>query len=267
MPVAQINGHNMYYEVHGEGPPAVYIGGWDTFCHGRSHFLARGMTDNYSTVIIDYRGIGDSDDDLSMTPSTELFADDIAALLDHLNMTSVYFVGLVGMGACIGQWVALKRPDLVRCMVNMGCWTWADPMLSDQLQSFGDIHEHAGFSAFQSMVASYSFRPDYYNANREKLMGPGGVWGSLEGRIPAHLRFIQACRGHDIRPHLKDIAAPTLVLHAGQDVITGPRTTMPLEEGLPNSTGVMMEEVAHVVAGKDEKIAFCDILFEFLKKH
>ena len=42
---------------------------------------------------------------------------------------------------------------------------------------------------------------------------------------------------------------------------------MPLEEGLPNSTGVMMEEVAHVVAGKDEKIAYCDILFDFLQKH
>jgi hypothetical protein len=31
MPIAQINGHDMYYEVHGDGPPAVYIGGWDTF--------------------------------------------------------------------------------------------------------------------------------------------------------------------------------------------------------------------------------------------
>ena len=37
MPIAQINGHDMYYEVHGDGPPAVYIGGWDTFCHGRHH--------------------------------------------------------------------------------------------------------------------------------------------------------------------------------------------------------------------------------------
>jgi pimeloyl-ACP methyl ester carboxylesterase len=179
----------------------------------------------------------------------------------------VYFVGLVGMGACIGQWVALKRPDLVRCMVNMGCWTWADPMLADQLRAFGDIHQGAGFAAFQSMVASFSFRPDYYNANRDKLLGPGGVWGILEGRPTAHLRFIEACLGHDIRPHLKDIGAPTLVVHAGQDVITGPRTTLPLEEGLPNGVGVMMEEVAHVVAGKDEKIAFCKILFDFLERH
>ena len=119
MPIAHINGHDMYYEVHGDGPPAVYIGGWDTFCHGRSHYLARGMTDQYSTVIIDYRGLGESTDDYSVPASTQLFADDIIGLLDHLNMKSVYFVGLVGIGACIGQWVAVKRPDLVRCMVNM----------------------------------------------------------------------------------------------------------------------------------------------------
>jgi len=229
--------------------------------------LARGMTDSYQTVIIDYRGIGESTDDLSVTPSTELFADDIAGLLDHLNMKSVYFVGLVGMGACIGQWVALKRPDLVRCMVNMGCWTWADPMLADQLQAFGDLHANAGFAAFQSMVASFSFRPDYYNVNRDKLLGPGGVWGILEGRVDAHLRFIQACKGHDIRPHLGDIVAPTLVIHAGQDIITGPRTTQPLEQGLPHATGVTMDEVAHVVAGKSEKIAFCKLLFDFLDQH
>ena len=41
MPIAHINGHDMYYEVHGDGPPAVYIGGWDTFCHGRHHYLAQ----------------------------------------------------------------------------------------------------------------------------------------------------------------------------------------------------------------------------------
>lgn len=94
-----------------------------------------------------------------------------------------------------------------------------------------------------------------------------GCGGILEGRVDAHLRFIQACKGHDIRPHLGDIVAPTLVIHAGQDIITGPRTTQPLEQGLPHATGVTMDEVAHVVAGKSEKIAFCKLLFDFLDQH
>jgi pimeloyl-ACP methyl ester carboxylesterase len=93
------------------------------------------------------------------------------------------------------------------------------------------------------------------------------VWGALNGRLEAHLRFIEACNGHDIRAHLGDIHCPTLVIHAGQDVITGPRTTLPLEEGLPNVEGVLMPEVAHVVAGREEKIAFCELLFPFLARH
>ena len=42
---------------------------------------------------------------------------------------------------------------------------------------------------------------------------------------------------------------------------------MPLERGIPGAEGAMMEEVAHVVAGKEQKIAFCNILFDFLHRH
>jgi hypothetical protein len=42
---------------------------------------------------------------------------------------------------------------------------------------------------------------------------------------------------------------------------------LPIEEGIPNAEGVMMEDVAHVVAGKEQKIAFCEILFEFLDRN
>ena len=267
MPTARINGHNMYYELHGEGHPVVYIGGWDTFCHGRDKYLARGITDEHQVLIVDYRGIGESDDDLTLPPSTQLYADDMIGLLDHLGWSQVKFVGLVGIGACIGQYVALKRPDLVKCMVNMGCWVHADKALTDQLNALGNMHKFAGFLPFQELVAVWSFRPDYYNEYREKLLGVGGVWGNLNGRLTAHLRFVEACLSHDIRSELPNIQCPTLVIHAGQDQITGPRTTLPLEQGLPNAEGVTMHEVAHVVAGKAEKIAFNEILFPFLMKH
>ena len=267
MPTARINGHNMYYELHGEGHPVVYIGGWDTFCHGRDKYLARGITDEHQVLIVDYRGIGESDDDLTLPPSTQLYADDMIGLLDHLGWSQVKFVGLVGIGACIGQYVALKRPDLVKCMVNMGCWVHADKALTDQLNALGNMHKFAGFLSFQELVAVWSFRPDYYNEYREKLLGVGGVWGNLNGRLTAHLRFVEACLSHDIRSELPNIQCPTLVIHAGQDQITGPRTTLPLEQGLPNAEGVTMHEVAHVVAGKAEKIAFNEILFPFLMKH
>ncbi len=66
---------------------------------------------------------------------------------------------------------------------------------------------------------------------------------------------------------LGQITTPALIVHAGQDLVTSPRTTLPLEHGLANATGVMMEDVAHVVAGKAQKTRFCELLFDFLATH
>jgi pimeloyl-ACP methyl ester carboxylesterase len=109
-----------------------------------------------------------------------------------------------------------------------------------------------------------SFLPDYYNENRDRLLGYDGGWKELNNNFETHRRLVQACIGHDTSDRLHEITAPTLVLHAGQDVITGPRSTEPLERGLPNATGVLMEDVAHVVAGREQKKRFCDILLPFL---
>ena len=267
MPIADINNHRMYYEILGEGEPLVCVGGWGTFCHGGERNLARGMTDRYSVLCIDYRGIGESEDDTSIEPSIGLHADDLIGLMDHLGWSNVRFVGLVGMGACIGQEVALRRPELVRCMVNMGCWVKMDPLLKDQLDMFVTMHRDAGFWEFQKMVCAMSFTPEFYNENRERLLGPQGPWSELNGNLITHERLVAACIAHDTSAQLKDITAPTLVVHAGRDEITGPRTTLPLERGLANATGVMMEDVAHVVAGKEQKTRFGEVLFDFLGRH
>ncbi|MEM7541145.1 MAG: alpha/beta hydrolase [Pseudomonadota bacterium] len=267
MPIAEINHHRMYYEIHGGGPPAVCIGGWGTFCHGGHVHLARGLTDQYSVLCIDYRGIGDSHDDLAVSPTIKLHANDMIGLLDHLGWTSVRFVGLVGMGACVAQEVAIARPDLVRCMVNMGCWIKMDPLLQDQLEMFVTVHREAGFLAFQRLVVMMSFLPEYYNEHRHKLLGYNGGWKELNNNVETHARLVEACIGHDTSARLDQIAAPTLVVHAGRDEVTSPRTTLPLEQGLPNAKGVLMEDVAHVVAGREQKKRFCEILLPFLAQH
>ena len=66
---------------------------------------------------------------------------------------------------------------------------------------------------------------------------------------------------------MDQIRCPTLIIHAGQDLVTSPRTTLPLEHGIPGAEGVLMEEIAHVVAGKQQKIRFCEVLFDFLERH
>ena len=72
MPNAHLNGHSMYYEVHGEGEPAVCSGGWGTYCHGKEWYLPAGLTDRYSVVMFDHRGLGESTDNPEVPASTAL---------------------------------------------------------------------------------------------------------------------------------------------------------------------------------------------------
>jgi pimeloyl-ACP methyl ester carboxylesterase len=267
MPTLPINGHDLYYELHGAGPPAICLGGWGTYCHGGERHLARGLTDHYQVLIIDYRGIGASNDDLSSAPTMALHTADVIELLDRLGWRRVHFIGLVGMGACIAQEVAIQRPDLVRSMVNMGAWARADAFLEDQLALFRDIHRDSGFLTFQRHVCVMSFLPEFYNANRERLLGPQGPWHELNGRYEAHARLVEACLTHDTLGRLGQIRAPSLIIHAGQDLVTGPRTTLPIERGIPHAQAVLLPHVAHVVAGREQKSEFAALLLSFLEQH
>jgi pimeloyl-ACP methyl ester carboxylesterase len=66
---------------------------------------------------------------------------------------------------------------------------------------------------------------------------------------------------------LPGIRVPTLIIHSGQDQVTGPRTTLPLERGIPGAEGILMDDVAHVVAGREQKAAFARLLMGFLERH
>ena len=261
-----LDGRRIHYELHGEGPPALVMGGWGTFCHGGWKGLPRAVVQHHRTLIYDYPGIGDSTDDEAAPATTERYAEDVAALLDHLGWERVQVIGLVGMGACIGQQLALARPELVRSLTMTGTWARPDPIFTDQLEGLRRAHLEAGFDTFQLLVASFSFTPEFYNANRDRLIGPDGSWAALRGREEAHSRLIDACLSHDTVDRLAEIACPCLVVHAGRDVITRPDMTQLLEDGIPDAQGYHWEEIAHVIAGREDRARFDQILTDFLSE-
>jgi 3-oxoadipate enol-lactonase len=267
MPIARINDHDMYYEILGRGDPVLCMGGWGTFCRDNHGHLARGLTDRYQVIVFDYRGIGDSTDDPSLPSTMALHAADAIGLLDHLGLKNVHLVGLVGMGACVCQEIAIRRPDLARSMLNTGAWCEMDDFLRDQLEMFRWLHRDLGFDAFQKAVTLLSFTPEYYNANKSKLLGPTGGWKELDGRFAAHSRLIDACVGFESRSRLGAVRCPTFVLHAALDQVTSPRTTLPIQQAIPGARGETWDDLAHVVAGKEQKIRFANTLFDWLSSH
>jgi 3-oxoadipate enol-lactonase len=269
MPSAQLNNHAMYYELHGppDAPPVLAMGGWGTWCHGDEAQLPRGLTERYRVAIFDHRGIGESSDDPSIPASMKLYAADCAALLDHLGWKQVHVVGLVGMGACIGQELAIARPDLVRSMINSGAWAAVDPYFVDQMRALADSHREVSFWKFQQETVMLSFDRAFYNANRERLLGPNGGWRELRDNFPAHARFTDAVCNHDAIDRLNLIKAPTLVIHGGKDLITPPELSQPIESSIAGAKGVLVADAPHVFAGRTLKARLAELVLGFLDLH
>lgn len=269
MPVARINLHDMYYELHGPsgGAPLVVMGGWGTWCHGDIGGLPRGLTDRYRVLVFDHRGIGESSDDPSVPATMRLYATDLAGLLDSLGWTRAHIVGLVGMGACIGQELAIARPDLVRSLVNSGAWAGVDDYFVDQMSGLLMLHRDVSFWAFQRETVQLSFDRAFYNENRPRLLGPEGGWKELRGNLRAHARFTDAVNTHDALARLGAIRAPTLVIHAGHDIITPPALSMRIERGVAGAKGVLVEAAGHVFAGREMKKVLADLVLGFVGGH
>ena len=257
------DGASIYYEVHGGGDPVLCVGGWGSFCHGATGGLPFGLLERHQVVIMDYRGLGQSTDNYDSPATMSLYADDAIAVLDTLGLTNVHLLGMVGLGACICQDIALRRPELARSLVNTGAWCKPETLLIEQLNLFVDVHRAAGWAIFQRLVCAMSFEPGYFNKNAKRLIGPEGPWRELIGRQEAHQRFVDASVIYDRYDDLKSVRTPALIFHAPLDMVTSPRVTGPIEEALPHATGITMENAAHVIAGKEMRTLFSSHLFAF----
>ena len=263
MPYLTVDGVEAYYEVHGEGEVALCMGGWGTFCHGKLNDVPRYIRENFRVVIFDYPGLGESRDDLTVPASTSAYANTGLAVLDDLEVAQAHIVGMVGLGACVGQKMALSHPDRVKSLVMTGTWARPDALFADQLQCFLAVHRNEGFAAFQKLCAAFSFDAAFYEANRDRILGSEGAWSALNGHVDAHARLIEACLSHDAYDYLGSVACPTFVVHANCDAVTPPRLTQPLEDRIPLARGYYWEGLTHIIAGRDQKAKFDQLLAGF----
>lgn len=114
MPSARINGIDLHYEVEGQGPAVV-------FCHGvgGNHMSwwqqVPELSRRFRCVTLDQRGFGQSVNPPE-APGAEAFADDLAGLLEHLEIEEVFLVGQSMGGRTILNF-AKRFPRRVRAMV------------------------------------------------------------------------------------------------------------------------------------------------------
>ena len=111
---ADVNGINLYHEIYGQGEPLVLLhGGLMTI--GEMVTVLEPLAQTHKVIAVELQGHGrtaDTDRPLSF----EIMGDDIAALLDQLNLSKADIAGL-SLGAAVGLRTAIQHPEKVRRLV------------------------------------------------------------------------------------------------------------------------------------------------------
>ncbi|MBS1715526.1 MAG: alpha/beta hydrolase [Armatimonadetes bacterium] len=109
---APVNGLKMYYEVHGSGEPVVLLhGAFMTVTNNWDGWIGE-LAKSRKVIAVEMQGHGRTAD-TARDMSYENFADDVAALLDHLKVPKADLIGY-SMGGAVAMECAIRHPNKVR---------------------------------------------------------------------------------------------------------------------------------------------------------
>jgi pimeloyl-ACP methyl ester carboxylesterase len=238
MPVAGINGQQLYYEDSGgQGLPVVLSHGL-LMDHEMFAPQLAALRSEYRVVTWDERchGLTESTTD----PFTYWdSADDLAGLFDHLGIERAVLGGM-SQGGFLSLRFALRHPQRVRALVFFD--SQASPEDPDKAETYGvmlDVWEAEGlYDPMAETIAAILFGSDW----------PGrGPWIEKWRHQPRErLRpsFNTLVGREDIHDRLNEIKAPALVIHGTADTAIDMELAERLCSGLANCRGVVQIEGA-----------------------
>jgi len=136
MSYADVNGINLYYEIHGAGRPLVLLHGG----LGNGEMFGPNLTAlaaERQVILPDLQGHGRTAD-IDRPLDVRLMGDDIAALIDHLGLDRPDVVGF-SLGAGVGMQVAFRHPEKVGRLVSVSSGIRRDAAYPEILQQQGQV--------------------------------------------------------------------------------------------------------------------------------
>ena len=231
----QANGQELYYELHGEGPPLVLVMGigYDSSLWTLAQVPV--LSTQFQVILVDNRDAGRSSKARQPYTIADM-ADDLAGLLDALGIQRSHLLGL-SMGGMIAQEFALRHGDRLDRLVLAG--TGAAPARSavDPIQIWSWVKandatgEVFGGQQFVSLFSTAFLRNHEAVRDTAELLASNPYPMSPE----AYGRQADAYRQFDALDRLAAITAPTLVVVGEQDLLTPPWIVREVAEAIPGA--------------------------------
>jgi len=199
------------YEEHGKGQPVVLIHGLGLSRHSWRH-VAPVLAREFRVITADNRGHGKSE---APPPpwTTDLFAADIAALLDRLEIERAVFVGH-SMGGGIAQTMALEHPARTVGVALVASGPALPEPNRASLRNLADQLESSGQMIDVRVGLRRLVTPEFAGSHPEEMEAEAS-------RMIADARsYAYSCRanaGRDLSGRLGDLHCPLLYVGGEQD--------------------------------------------------
>jgi len=266
MPGVQAGNITMTYDEQGSGEPLVLIPylAADCACYA---FQVAEYSKHFTCISVDLRGAGESDKPAGVY-STEMFADDVAALMQALGIPKAHIYGL-SLGAATGIWMAAKYPDRVKSLSLHSGWPKSDAYLRTVVQGWQVMAR--AMNSVQEMVIQgifpWCFTPELYAQRPEHVSALSDFVRSRPRQpVDAFIQASDAVIAHDAEAQLGKIRAPTQITFGRHDVVTSTRFADQLKNRIRNSELHIFEDCSHAPLYENVP-AFNAKTLEFLSKN
>jgi len=268
MAIAKVSGRNVYYEIHRQdgapdGVPLVLLTGTGGSCRGWLPLQVPVFSKSRTTLIVDHRGVMESEDPGGPFTTRDL-ADDTRGLLDALEIEKADVMGAF-MGGMAAQELALANPERVRRLVLVG--TYARPR-ARQRMLLEDWIYLARHGVLQQTIVRTRLLWTLEDATLEQTELIEGMieFFQKEGAPVSEdlfARQCEACLGHDTEGRLEAIQQPTLILCGRHDRLTPVALHQDMAKQIENSRLVVVQFGAHLVMVESAK-RFNQVVEQFL---
>lgn len=248
----ETDGQVLRYDVrHGKGPYLVLIhemGGsiesWDLVL---PHLPA-----DQGIVLPEMRGMGQSQK-LRDTPSFAQIAADVAALLDHLEITDPVVLSGCAIGGAIAVQFALDDPDRVLAIAPL------DPALNVAdgghagVLGLADQMAQGGMTPMEPILLERTYPDRYRQRHPGHFAQVRGRWYANDPVSFSH--FFRMLAATDLRPRLGDLSCPVWYGSGTYDVLRPPEYVRDLAARTPGAEVHTLDAGHHVADHAPQQVA------------
>lgn len=264
MPVADIQGTSIAYDVQGEGAPLVFLHCWT----GNKNFYfnqVQEFSKDYKCVTLDFPGHGESGE-IAGEHSVERFGEMTLELLERLGIKKAVFAGH-SLGGMVALYLALHYPDKVEALVLLDTTSHlsgflfqrAGALAATVLGWFGGVIWNSGFKATKGIVAGI--------AATHPLAPPGPrIMSAIECSKVTNRSMtmtLNRARNFNCTERLGEITAPALILVGNADLLADMRHANAMAKGLPDSVMLVVRGAGHMALFEKPEIVN-DAMHDFL---